>query len=193
MKVRKAYLLAALAALAALINAAAFAYYPININITGTQPVKFYPGSNAGHPDLGAGYNILVQTDDNGSSVEINIHPTYQHTYYHNITVVKNEDTDKSYYVAFRVTTPLSGWPASSVAKLLVYTSEGGYVFHVDLKTTGTSAWIGPLSAGDHYRIDFYFYYPPGNPLPSGSTASLQLIYSPENPASIPTVPPPPP
>jgi len=187
---KKAYLLAALAALAALINAAAFAYYPININITGTQPVKLYTGSNAGQPDLGAGNNIVVQTDVNGSSVEISLHPTYQHTYYHNITVVRNEDTGKSYYVAFRVTYAISGWPTSSVAKLLVYTSGGVKVHEVDLKTTYTSPWIGPLIAGDHYRIDLYFYYPPGGPLPSGSTAILQLIYSPENPASIPTVPP---
>jgi len=187
---KKLYLLIALAAIVAAVNAAVFAYYPITVNITGTQPVAFDLGSNANQSDLGAGNSIVVSLGSNSTSVTITIHPTYQYTYYHNITLVKNIDTGKSYYVAFRVTQPISGWPAGSVAKMIVYTSGGTKVIEVDLKQQYTTSWIGPLSAGDYYRIDFYIYYPEGSSLPSGTSVSVQLIYSPQNTVSAPTVPP---
>jgi len=187
---KKLYLLIALAAIAVAVNASVFAYYPITVNITGVRPVVFDYGSNANQPDLGAGNNIVVTLGDSNASVTITIHPTYQHTYYHNVTLVKNVDTGKSYYVAFRVTQPISGWPAGSVAKMIVYSRAGAKVVEVDLKQSYTTGWVGPLGAGDYYRIDFYIYYPEGNPLPSGTTATVYLIYSPQSTESAPTVPP---
>ena len=178
---KKLYLLIALAVAAAAVNAAVFAYYPITVNITGVRPVVFDYGSNANQPDLGTGNNIAVTLGSNRTSVTIEIHPTYQYTYYHNITLVRNIDTGKAYYVAFRVTQPITGWPPGSVAKMIVYTSGGTKVIEVDLKQQYTTGWIGPLSAGDYYRIDFYIYYPEGYPLPNNTQVEVQLIYSPQN------------
>jgi len=189
---KKLYLLIALAVAAAAVNAAVFAYYPITVNITGVRPVVFDYGSNANQPDLEAGNYIDVTLGSNSTSVTIKIHPTYQHTYYRNIALVRNIDTDKAYYVAFRVTQPISDWPDGSVAKMIVYTSgtPGTKVLEVDLKQQYTTVWIGPLSAGDYYRIDFYIYYPEGHPLPDGTQVQVQLIYSPQNTEQAPTVPP---
>jgi len=187
---RKSYLLAILALVLAVVNAAVFVYYPMTVNITGVRPVVFDYGSNANKPDLGTGNSITVTLGASNTSVTIGIHPTYEYTYYHNVTLVKNIDTGKSYYVAFRVTQAITGWPTGSVAKMLVYSSGGSKVVEVDLKQSYTTSWIGPLSAGDYYRIDFYIYYPEDYPLPSGTTVELQLIYSPQNTESAPTLPP---
>jgi len=187
---KRLYILIALAVALAIANASVFVYYPITVNITGVQPVAFDLGSNANQADLGTGNYIAVSLGANKSSVTINIHPTYQYTYYHSIVLVKNIDTGKSYYVAFRVVTPISGWPSGSVAKMIIYGSDGSKKLEVDLIAGGTTSWIGPLNADDYYRIDFYIYYPEGSPLPSGTTASVRLIYSPQNPSTIPTVPP---
>jgi len=189
---RKLYLLIALAVAVAAVNAGVFAYYPITVNITGMRPVVFDFGSNANQPDLGAGKYIEVTLGANRTSVTITIHPTYQYTYYHNVTIVKNIDTGKSYYVAFRVTSAIADWPSASVAKMIIYSSgtPGTKITEVDLKTNGTTEWIGPLNFGDYYRIDFYIYYPEGYQLPNGTQVVVQLIYSPQSTESVPTVPP---
>jgi len=187
---KKPYLLAILALALAVANAAVFVYYPMTVNITGVQPVVFANGSNANQPDLGTGNNIAVSLGANSSSVTIGIHPTYEYTYYRNVTLVKNIDTGKSYYVAFRVTQPITGWPDGSNVTMIIYSSSGSIVGSVDLKQTYTTSWIGPLNAGDYYRIDFYIYYPEGYQLPSNTQVQLQLIYSPQNTESAPTLPP---
>jgi len=183
--------LAALAITLAVVNASVFAYYPITVTITGVQPVVFDYGSNANQPDLGKDNNIAVALGANRASAAITIHPTYQHTYYHDVLEVKNTDTDKSYYVAFRVTRSISDWPQNSIAKMIINDSDNQKKLEVDLTASGTTEWIGPLSAGDYYRIDFYIYYPEGSQLPSNTQVQLQLIYSPQNPSTIPTIPPP--
>lgn len=189
---KKLYLLAILALALAVANAAVFVYYPMTVNITGVRPVVFDYGSNADQPDLGTGNNIAVTLGASNTSVTIGIHPTYEYTYYHNVTLVKNIDTGKSYYVAFRVTQPITGWPSDSIAKMIIYGSDNQKKLEIDLKATAgtTTSWIGSLNAGDYYRIDFYIYYPEGNQLPSNTQVQLQLIYSPQGAGSAPTVPP---
>jgi len=183
--------LAALAITLAIVNASVFAYYPIDVTITGVQPpVAFDLGGNANKADLGAGNNIAVALGANSASAAITIHPTYQHTYYHDVLKVNNIDTNKAYYVAFKVTSAISSWPSGSVAKMIIYSSGGSNVLEVYLTAGGTTNWIGPLNAGDYYRIDFYIYYPEGNQLPSGTQVRMQLIYSPQNTVSAPTLPP---
>jgi len=181
---KKLHLLIALvvaAATAVAVNAGIFAYRQMAASITVVQPVVVFDyGSNANQPDIGAGNIIAVVLGPNNVSATIAIHPTYQHTYYRNVTIVKNLD-GASYYVAFRVVTPVTGWPAESTAKMIVYTSYDVKVAEVDLKQPYTTGWIGPLSAGDYYRIDFYTYYPEGYPLPSNTQVQVQLIYSPQN------------
>jgi len=187
---KRLYILIALAIALAIANASVFVYYPITVNITGAQPVAFDYGSNANQQDLGSSNDITVTLGANNASAIITIHPTYQYTYYHDIILVKNIDTDKSYYVAFRVTEPITDWPDDSVAKMLIYDSSGSFVAEVDLKQSYTTDWIGPLSADNYYRIDFYIYYPEGYDLPSETQVQVQLIYSLQNIESAPTVPP---
>jgi len=187
---RKVLILAFIAVVAALVNAAVFVYYPITVSITGYQPIVFDYGSNANQPDLWGDNYINVTLGLNGASVAIAIHPTYQHTYYHNVTLVKNVDYSKSYYLAFRVTQPVTGWPDESVVKMIIYSSDGVKIGEVDLKQSYTTSWIGPLNAGDYYRIDFYIYYPEGYRLPRNTQIQLQLVYSPQNIESPPTIPP---
>jgi len=186
---KKLYLLILMTAAIALVNAAVFAYYPIEITITGVQPVVLSGGSNANQKDLGDNNYIVVQIGGNGASATVTLHPTYQYTYYHDVLQVKNNDNTKSYYIAFRVTQLISEWPDDSVAKMIVY-SGNDKVAEVDLKSGDTTVYQEQLSAGGTYRIDFYFYYPEGVNLPSNTPVSVQLIYSPQNPASAPTVPP---
>ncbi|PUA33678.1 MAG: hypothetical protein B7O98_04500 [Zestosphaera tikiterensis] len=181
--------LAALAIAVAVVNASVFAYYQIDVTITGVQPpVVFVAGNNANKADLGAGNSIAVALGANSTSAAITIHPTYQHTYYHDVLKVNNIDRNKAYYVAFKVTSAISSWPSDSVAKMIIYSSGGSKVTDVDLKANSDTGWIGLLDANDYYRIDFYIYYPEGNQLPGG-TVQVQLIYSPQNPSTIPTLP----
>jgi len=185
MGMKKLYLLIALvvaAVAAVVVNAGIFAYRRMTASITVVQPVIVFDyGSNANQLDLWAGNIIAVALGPNNVSATITIHPTYQHTYYRNVTLVKNLDSTP-YYVAFRVVTPVTGWPTDSAAKMIMYSSAGTNVAEVDLKQPYTTDWIGPLSVGDYYRIDFYIYYPEGYPLPSNTTqVQVQLIYSPQN------------
>lgn len=174
----------------AIVNAAVFAYYPMSITFTGYQPVQFSPGKNANQPDLGTGNNIVVNIGQNSASVSITVHPTYQNTYYKNITLIRNIDTAKAYYIAFRVVTPFS-FPTGSQAKLIIYDATyTTQIIQVNLLATGTTAWVGPLPANSKYIVDLYFFYPEGNPLPTSATAQVQLIFSPQNTESAPTVPP---
>jgi len=181
---KRLYLLIALAAAVVAVvavNAGIFAYRRITAEVTVVQPlVVFDYGSNANQPDLGAGNKIAVALGPNNVSVTITIHPTYQHTYYRNVTIVKNLDSIP-YYVAFRVVTPITGWPTGSTAKMIIYSSNGTEVAEVDLTQHYTTGWIGILGAGDYCRIDFYTYYPEGHPLPDNTQVEVQLIYSPQS------------
>jgi len=174
-------LVVVLALVLALTNAAVFAYYPITVSATGVKPVYFDLGSNAGQADLGDNNNIAVTLGASGCSLDISVHPTYQETYYKNVSVIINTDTVKAYYIAFRVETPFS-FPAGSQAKMRIFDEGNNLVGEVDLLTSGDTGWFStPLSADSKFRIDLYFYYPEGEPLPSGATATVKLIYSPQN------------
>ncbi len=170
-------LLLIIATTIAVVNASVFTYYPITLNVSPvTPPIVFSSGTNTSQPDL-RGNKIYVNIGPNNASLTITVHPTYQTTYYKNITIIKNLDT-KAYYIAIRVTTPLSG---PTLAQMLIYDNANKLVFTVDLLTTGTYP-ANPvlLSAGAWYRIDLKFTYPEGSELTS-STAQVQLIYSPSS------------
>jgi len=183
--------------------ASVFSYYPAQVSVAPTSPpVYFALGKNAGSSDLGSGNTITLTLGKNGSSGSITIHPTYQVTYYKNVTVIVNSDT-KAYNVYIRVTSPItlptgSGSaigtsPTSGMAKLYIYSKgasrsltgfptpapSGSYIT-VDLTTTGTTS-VGSLSGGGVYEIDIYIYIPEGASLPSSLTASIMLIATPSS------------
>jgi hypothetical protein len=175
--------------------AAVFSYYPVSITISPVSPpVYFEPGSNANTSDLGADNTITVSVGSSGTSVSITIHPTYQVTYYKNVTLIVNNDS-KAYNISLRVATPATGLPSGASAVVYVYSKNatrslseyptpeppsGQYVKNVSLTSTGTT-YIGYLSGNSTYEIDIYVYIPEGTSLPSSISAGLLLIASPSS------------
>ncbi len=165
--------LLALAATASIAFASVFVYYPVSVSVSPVAPpIVFEEGSNANQPDLG-GNTITVTLGANQTSASITVHPTYQTTYYKNITVIKNTDTANAYYITIRVNTALPADYAGS--QLIIQTGTGSVA--VDLTATGDTV-IGQIPAGGSWEIDLSFSIPEGSRLPAAATASIQLIYS---------------
>jgi len=187
---RKILILLSLTVLLAIVNAAVFTYYPTKLSLEPVKPpIVFSSGNNAGQTDLSG--TIGVSIGSAGASLNITLHPTYQYNYYKNITIIKNQDTN-AYYVAIRVNTALSNTKLVS-AKLRIYDTSST-IATVDLKVTGTTA-LGQLNSGSKWFIDIILNIseatgdsPSSAPFSSDS-ASLQLIYSPQNAEQAPTVP----
>jgi len=170
-----------------------FVYYPITATIqpVGT-PVKLGYGKNAGRPDLSG--TISVSIGSNNASATITIHPTYQVSYYRNITIITNTDS-KAYKVMLNVSSPMTGLPTNSKAKLYVFSKGAGrgltgwpssnlepalgnYITSLDLTTTSTSSEF-TLNANDVVEIDILIYIPEGTSPPSSATANIYLRYTP--------------
>jgi hypothetical protein len=185
MEKRKKLLTIVLIALAlAVVNASVFTYYPVNITLAPQQPpLIFKYGSNTKKHDLW-GTTITADIGAANTSLTLTVHPTYQTTYYKDIARIKNQDSSNSYYVAIKVNTPFTG---PSEAKLLIYDSSSNKITEVDLLTTNPSGWFGPISAGSEWSIDLKITIPEKGgssssaPSISQPTASIQLIYSPQN------------
>jgi flagellar basal body-associated protein FliL len=168
--------------------ASVFVYYPISVQVSAVgTPVKIGYGSNSNKPDLGSDNTIQVNVGEGNASLSIKIHPTYQVSYYKNISIITNTDT-KAYNICIRVVTPIAV-PSGGFARLYIYNKGAtrsmsgfptpfptNYVSYIDLTTTEITC-IGSLS-GSVYEIDLYVYTPEGESLPSG-TAELYLIYTP--------------
>jgi len=187
--------LIALASSLALVLAFAYAhvmsYYPVNVTLVPSAPkVVFAPGSNAGQTDID-GSTIGVSIGANSTNLTLTLHPTYETTYYENITLIENTDTTTTYSVNITVSQALS-LPAGSKAYLIIYNkgatrslagwpvplpASGTYVAMVDLTQTGTTA-IGSLAAGGVWEVDLLVYIPEGT-TPTTTTAELYLVASP--------------
>ena len=155
--------------------ASVFVYYPITLDTSPVAPpVKFDPGSNAGQPDLSG--SITVNIGANGTSVSITLHPTYQKTYYKNITIINNTAAT-AFHIWIRVNTQVSLNPGDT-AVMNIYDSLGNFVGTVDLTVTGDT-YVGQVSGNDWFRIDVEYNIAEGNLLPSLSTADIEIIYSP--------------
>jgi hypothetical protein len=184
MEKRKKLLTIVLIALAlAVVNASVFTYYPVSITLAPQKPpLIFESGSNTGKPDL-FGQTITASIGDASTSLALTVHPTYQTAYYKDIARIKNQDSSNSYYVAIKVNTPFTG---PYEAKLLIYSGSTNVAI-VDLLTTGTTTWLGPISAGSEWSIDLEITIletggsSSSAPSISQPTASIQLIYSPQN------------
>ena len=169
----------------AFVAASVFVYYPLIVEVSPVRPpIVFGSGSNAGQPDLGPANTITVQLGSNKTSAAITIHPTYNTTYYKNVTIINNTDT-KAYNVSLRVLQAITNFPPGSAIELRIY--EGGAnrttdspIATVDLLSTGTT-YIGSLSGGRTWEVDVKVYIPQGSSLPSSATARLHLIYTPSD------------
>ena len=200
---RRLLALVSLAVFASIVFASVFVYYPASITVSPVSPpVVFAAGSNANQPDLGssngAGNTITVSTGSNGAKLDVTIHPTYQVTYYKNITIINNIDT-KTYYVYLRVQTPVqigaTGLPSGSKLILYIYNANAGrslsgypqptpsgYVASLDLTTSGSTTSQITLSSESWLELDVYVYIPEGTTLPSSPvTAQLLLVYTPSS------------
>lgn len=190
---RKLIALLAVAALVSIVNASVFVYYPITVSLQPTQPpIIFSKGKNAGGQDL-YGNTIGVLIGDANTSLTITVHPTYQTNYYKNLTVINNTDSSNSYYVAIRVNTAFSN-SKITYAGLRIYYLSGTTeieITEVNLRTTGTTSWLGPLSAGGKWFVDVILTIDEtggtyNSPPFTSDSASLQLIYSPQGAESAP-------
>jgi hypothetical protein len=189
---RRLLALVSLAVFASIVFASVFVYYPASITVSPVSPpVQFAAGSNANQPDLLGSNMISVNIGSNSTSLDVTLHPTYQVTYYKNITIIYNTDS-KIYYVYLRVQTPATGLPSGSKLILYIYNADAtrslsgypqptpsGSVASLDLTTSGQTQAQITLSSGSWLELDVYVYIPEGNPLPSPVTAQLLLVYTP--------------
>jgi hypothetical protein len=192
---RRLLALVSLAVFASIVFASVFVYYPASITVSPVSPpVVFAAGSNANQPDLLGTNTISVNIGQNGASLSVTLHPTYQVTYYKNITIIYNTDS-KTYYVYLRVQTPATGLPSGSKLILYIYNANadrslsgypqptptsGSYAASLDLTTSGQTQAQITLSSGSWLELDVYVYIPEGTTLPSSPvTAQLLLVYTP--------------
>jgi hypothetical protein len=180
---RKLIALLAIATLISIVNASVFVYYPIKLTISPKNPpVVFSAGNNANvnGNDLW-GETITVITGD-GTSLTIEVHPTLQRNYYYDIAKIKNNDDSNTYYIKFRVTTPITDNGVNE-AYLII---NGDYNNKIDL-TSGEvqpSYWITLSSLGE-FRVDLYIVL---NSVEGGDiTVGVDLIISTTNAESPPT------
>ncbi|MCS7366871.1 MAG: hypothetical protein NDF52_03225 [archaeon YNP-WB-062] len=172
-----------------------FVYYPITAQISPVSPpVILDSGSNAGKSDLSGSNTIGVSIGTNKTSATITIHPTYQASYYENVTIIRNTDS-KSYTVTLKVYTAVSGLPSDS--KVLLYLFSKGatrslsgwssnnlapasdsYLAVLDLTQTTTATVT--LSGGSIVEVDILVYIPEGYKMPTSTvTANIYLVYTP--------------
>jgi len=172
-----------------------FVYYPITAQISPVSPpVILDSGSNAGRSDLSGSNTIGVSIGANKTSATITIHPTYQASYYENVTIIRNKDS-KSYNVTLKVYTAVSGLPSGSKVLLYLFSrgatrslsgwstdslepASGSYIKSLNLTTTSTTSEF-TLNNNDVVEIDILIYIPEGTSLPSSTTAKIYLRYTP--------------
>ncbi len=171
-----------------------FVYMPIEVKLEPVAPpVYFEYGSNAGKPDIGSGNNIIVSLGPSKESLAVTIHPTYEVSYYKNISIIVNTD-NKVYYLSFKVEEPAI-LPPGSVAYLCVYESNAPRKLWVSpanprpipievlcvylLPYYANVAYEHVINANSKLELDIYVYIPQGVPLPSQTSAKIHLIYTP--------------
>lgn len=160
--------------------AGVFVYQPASISVTYSEPpVVFELGSNANRPDVGAGRFINVTLGLNKTSVSIQINPTYQRTYYKNITLIVNRDT-KPYAVFAVVRSRSDNAPANATIFMYIYSGDS-LISTIDLRGVplNASISIGTLGASAHWRIDFLSVAPEGFPLAGRFiNVTMEIVYT---------------
>ncbi len=177
---KHALALLVIAAVASVAFASVFVYYPsYSFAYYQEPPVVWSAGTNTNETDLG-NQKILVLTGPNATELNITVHPTYEYTYYKNITIIQNNDASNGYYIAIRIVTAANITNAASAAfvKMILYNDTSKEV--IDLDSTGTTPWYY-IPSGSHVNVDLEYYLPSGVTLPKVVTFQVYLIYSPTN------------
>lgn len=171
--------LLALAAVSSIAYASVFVFYLGNVRIEPVEPpVVIVEGSNANQPDL-SGNTIEVTIGQNSSSVQITIHPTYQTTYYHNISEILNSGSN-TYYVWIKVDSV--SLPAGVNAWLIA--NYSGTLYELDLTTSGnTIPGVTGIALGPNEKImlNIKVQISEGITLPPPGSVELSIVYSPQN------------
>ena len=167
----------------AFVAASVFVYYPLSVTVSPVEPpIVFGLGSNANQSDL-CGYNITVELGPKNTSAAITIHPTYETTYYKNVTIISNTDT-RAYNVSLRVVQAIN-FPPGSILELRIYAGGANRsavrpIATVNLTLMYTK-YIGELSSSGRWEVDVRVHIPQGSSWPSSATAYLELIYTPSS------------
>ncbi|MEM2528219.1 MAG: hypothetical protein QXG40_02350 [Ignisphaera sp.] len=160
--------------------ASVFAYYPLTITVSPQAPgVRFGAGSNAGEPDIGTGNTISTTIGQNGTSVSITIHPTYQENYYKNVTVITNSDNNAmNVYLIFDSVS--SNLPT---VKLFVYEGTTKVtVLDIASQSIGTPIRVGQIASGKTWQIDLYVKIPEGTSITGAQyQVTARLVYTPSS------------
>lgn len=183
----------AAAILLSLAFAGVFVYYPITVALSPTSPpVIFEKGSNADKDDLVG--SITVNIGANKTSLAITVHPTYQATYYKNISIIRNTN-NKIYYVTLKVVDPIDGLPPGSKAILYIFEKDAsralsgwppgnleatGSLEYIDLTMSDQSGTVR-IEAGRFVEIDLLVYIPEGSQVSGPYSAEVCLIYAPSD------------
>lgn len=176
--------LLAIAAVASTAFASVFVFYGGSVTAYfQNPPIVWAAGDNTNTTDLG-GQSIEVLVGPNSTQLQVTVHPTYEYTYYKNITIIKNNDASNGYYIAIKVTNPATFSIAGASVKLILYNATSTEV--VDLTTTGVSPWYY-VPPNSHVNVDLQYYIPGGAKLPTSVTVQIQLIYSVTNAESPPS------
>ncbi|MEM0472802.1 MAG: hypothetical protein QXX84_07900, partial [Sulfolobales archaeon] len=170
-----------------------FVYAPIEITLQPVNPpVYFEYGSNAGKLDIGSGNNIIVSLGPSKESLTVTIHPTYEVSYYKNVSIIVNTD-NKVYYLSFRVEEPAI-LPPGSILYLCVYESNAPRKLWANLANPrpipievlciyllpyyADVAYEHIINPNSKLELDVYVYIPEGTS-PSQTISKLNLIYTP--------------
>ncbi|MEM1624412.1 MAG: hypothetical protein QXP95_02310 [Candidatus Nezhaarchaeales archaeon] len=188
---------------AAFAAASVFAYYPFQLTVSPVSPpVTFEYGSNANQDDLGSTgsssnrIEVSISRPSN-TSVTVKIHPTYNTTYYKNVTLLRNSDS-KAYNVYLIISEKQENLPSGSEVYLIVYSSnatrnlikypnprpEAGTYVNItnNLVTTNTNTptFIGTLGVGAVWEFDFLVRIPEGSSIEGASaTFKMHIVYTP--------------
>ncbi|MEM2472495.1 MAG: hypothetical protein QXI64_00700 [Sulfolobales archaeon] len=171
-----------------------FVYMPIEVKLEPVAPpVYFEYGSNAGNPDLGSNNVIMVSLGSSKESLTVTIHPTYEVSYYKNVSIIVNTD-NKVYYISFKVEEPAI-LPPGSILYLCVYESNAPRKLWTSpanprpIPVDVLCIYLLPYYANVAYEhiiypnskleLDVYVYIPQGAPLPSQTSSKIHLIYTP--------------
>ncbi|MEM4919748.1 MAG: hypothetical protein QXQ35_00245 [Candidatus Nezhaarchaeales archaeon] len=189
---------------AAFAAASVFAYYPFQLTVSPVSPpVTFESGSNANQDDLGSTgsssnrIEVSISRPSN-TSVTVKIHPTYNTTYYKNVTLLRNSDS-KAYNVYLIISEKQENLPSGSEVYLIVYSSNATrnltgypnpepanntYVNMTNLVNTNTDTPtpIGTLDGGAVWEFDFLVRIPEGSSIDGASvTFNMHIVYTPSD------------
>lgn len=172
---------------AGIVLASVFVYNPMSGQLLTTTPaIIFQPGTNAGQADLG-GNTITVLQSPSQTSATVELHPTYQKTYYKDVIQINNTEAN-TYYIILRVIDPLSDTRITQAKAYIYDTATDTLLATVDLTLPGNETpWI-TMNGNAVFRVDFEFVIadqagdsPNTPPSLTDSQFTLDLIYSTSN------------